>query len=340
MRKTFVILIVGALFAAGACGKSNKSSSSAKGPTGPQTYEVNADAAAPQQIATYFPGVLSVRPGDTIVFSNKSNEAPHTITLGIKADNSNRVPPVTQKGEENPVAFGPCFTDTDPSPTMTTCPTPSNPASPPEFAGKGFWNSGVLAPAVAPTGNKITLKLASTIAPGDYSVVCLLHPFMASTLKVVAKDTDRKTPAAAQAEATSASTKAVADAAKVQAPSAAAGNVTTGYGDRIVSVNLFAPATLSVKVGDTVTWQDGNPYEPHTVTFKSPYKSPQEAGALAPHGDKSGGTYSGGFTSSGIIGPAPFFPGNTFSLKFAKAGTYDYICILHDGMKGTVTVTM
>jgi Copper binding proteins, plastocyanin/azurin family len=31
--------------------------------------------------------------------------------------------------------------------------------------------------------------------------------------------------------------------------------------------------------------------------------------------------------------------GNTFSVKFEKQGTYDYLCILHPWMTGTVVVT-
>ena len=71
----------------------------------------------------------------------------------------------------------------------------------------------------------------------------------------------------------------------------------------------------------------------------SKFKSPEEPGALVPAGAKSGGTYTSGLTNSGIIGPAPFFPSATFTLKFGKAGTYEYVCVLHPGMKGTVTVT-
>ena len=31
-------------------------------------------------------------------------------------------------------------------------------------------------------------------------------------------------------------------------------------------------------------------------------------------------------------------PGATFQHKFAKAGTYDYVCTVHPGMKGSVLV--
>jgi amicyanin len=71
----------------------------------------------------------------------------------------------------------------------------------------------------------------------------------------------------------------------------------------------FAPASLTVPAGSTVTWtnKDG---EPHTVvahdgTFHSPTM------------DTNG----------------------TFSFTFATAGTFDYVCSIHPFMHGTVVVT-
>jgi hypothetical protein len=51
-------------------------------------------------------------------------------------------------------------------------------------------------------------------------------------------------------------------------------------------------------------------------------------------------TFDGtGFTNSGIIG-VDFPDGTSYALKFSKAGTYNFVCILHanQGMAGTVTV--
>jgi plastocyanin len=341
MRKIlFTALAVVALVGA-ACGNDDNNDKTAKGPSGAQSYAVDIDAAAsPQfQIGAYFPGAITVRPGDTIVFTNKSKAHPHTVTLGIKADQSNRPPIITPQGVENPAAFGPCFTDTEPSTTFTACPTPPNPAAPPAFAGKGYWNSGILSTAAGPTvPGSTTVKLADSIAPGDYTFLCMLHPFMVGSLKVAAKDTDRLAPATVKANGERDAAAAVTATASLTPP-APSGNVSAGWGDRITAVMAYDPATISVKAGDTVTWKTASPYEPHTITFQSPFKTPSDKGATSPAGVKSGGTYTSGFTSSGLIGPAPFFPGNTFSLKFAKAGTYNYVCAIHPGMAGVVTVT-
>jgi amicyanin len=71
----------------------------------------------------------------------------------------------------------------------------------------------------------------------------------------------------------------------------------------------FAPATLTVKAGTTVTWTNKDE-DPHTVV--------DNGGAFRSQALGSGGTYS--FT-------------------FPTAGTFDYICSIHPFMHGTVVVT-
>jgi plastocyanin len=77
-----------------------------------------------------------------------------------------------------------------------------------------------------------------------------------------------------------------------------------------VANNLFNPASLSVPVNGTVTWQWNSGGVAHNVTFQD-------------------GTVSGDRTSG------------SFPRTFSAAGTYPYVCTLHaaEGMTGTVTVT-
>ena len=88
-------------------------------------------------------------------------------------------------------------------------------------------------------------------------------------------------------------------------------STTTGGagGAQVVMKNFaFAPASVTIKAGDSVTWtnQDGTT---HTV-----------------NGD------NGEFTSGNIAS------GATFTFKFDKAGTYSYHCSIHPTMKATVVV--
>jgi plastocyanin len=71
----------------------------------------------------------------------------------------------------------------------------------------------------------------------------------------------------------------------------------------------FNPAQVTVKAGDTVTWTN-NDTVGHDVTGDS-FKS-GDAGGLA--------------------------NGDTFEFTFDKAGTFDYVCTVHPGMEGSVTV--
>lgn len=279
----------------------------------------------------------------------------------MAADRSNQ-PALITRGEANPVAFGPCYTASDPKPDMTTCeassasPSPSasasasdKPQAPPAYAGRGYWNSGAVpfampgVPNPPPAGaRRATVKLSDSISPGSYHFVCLLHPFMDGTLEVVNEDVDRIRPdAVAKAAVTAYETDETA-AGKVPEPQARTETgkttVTAGTGDKVTSVNAFFPASAKVQAVDTVVWKNESPYEPHTVTFQNPFETPEDKGAFVPGGVASGNDFSGGYSHSGLFGPGPVFPSDNFSLRFTKKGSYPYVCILHPGMGGVVDV--
>jgi plastocyanin len=71
----------------------------------------------------------------------------------------------------------------------------------------------------------------------------------------------------------------------------------------------FEPKSITVKAGTVVTWTNTDS-APHTVTAA----------------DKS-------FDSK------DFGKGKSYSYTFSKPGSYDYICSIHQYMKGTVKVT-
>jgi plastocyanin len=316
------------------------SASPEPGPTGTQIYAVSIDAppaaGSNRQFSAYYPSTLSVRPGDTVNFAMR-NQA-HTVTFGIAADASNVPPLVTDKGEFNPAVFGPCITPTAASKAMLACPANGSPPGSP-YSGSGYWNSGVLVGDPKAPNSKTALTFTPSIAPGTYTYLCLLHAFMRGSITVVAEDSARKSSADVVAQGDTELVAHQTAAAGLTAPAAQPGRVTAGWGDQVVAVLEFNPTTVSVARGGSVTWKVEGPYEPHTVTFSSPFAGPEDPKALMPGGVKSGGQYSGGFSHSGFIGPAPFFPGAEFSLTFTKAGSYPYVCVIHPGMTGSVTVT-
>jgi plastocyanin len=319
--------------------------------TGPQTYNLVIDGPSTLGAENYvygafFPKAVSARPGDTLVFENRGSNDIHTVTFGVKGDRSDSPPLITKTVQANLAVFGPCYTTQPAGPGLLSCPTPpAKGAAAPEYTGQGYWNSGqILFPAAPPeAGPKTaTVKLGAGIPAGSYTITCLLHPFMQSTLNVVGSDAERLSPAqvsaAAEKEIGDAKTQAAGLAAPAPASTANGAGVTASWGNQLITVNRFSPATVSIKVGQTVTWTDVSPYMPHTISFNAPFKSPDEPNAFLPTGAKSGSDFAGGVAHSGMIGPKPLLPVDSFSLRFTKAGTYPYLCLLHPGMAGTVQV--
>jgi plastocyanin len=68
----------------------------------------------------------------------------------------------------------------------------------------------------------------------------------------------------------------------------------------------FSPAELTIKAGDTVIWTNDDS-APHTIKSEN-------------------------FNSQTLS------TGDIFSFKFARLGTYDYICGIHPSMKGKIIV--
>jgi len=78
--------------------------------------------------------------------------------------------------------------------------------------------------------------------------------------------------------------------------------------------NCFIPSTVEIEAGDTVTW-DNTDTAAHTATAGSAADGP-----------------SGVFDSSLIMA------GGSFSHTFDAAGSFDYFCMVHPWMEGTIVV--
>ena len=93
------------------------------------------------------------------------------------------------------------------------------------------------------------------------------------------------------------------------APSAAATPAPAAGGNAIAIKNFaFAPSSLTVKTGTTVTWTNDDS-APHTVVADG-----------------------GAFTSPQLA------TGSSYPFTFTQAGTYTYHCSIHPSMKGTIVV--
>jgi plastocyanin len=91
---------------------------------------------------------------------------------------------------------------------------------------------------------------------------------------------------------------------------AAGGGAATGGAVTVAMRNIkFVPATIRVKVGQRITWTNDDPVA-HTVTAQR------------------GADFDSGTVNSG----------GRFSFTPRKAGPIDYVCTIHPGQAGTITV--
>src|SRR5581483_11989897 len=107
-----------------------------------------------------------------------------------------------------------------------------------------------------------------------------------------------------------------------------------------IAVLQFMPARATVSVGQAVRWNWADTKEPHTVTFFPPGQSAPAPGSdpslFAPAPAK--GPYDGTtLVNSGLVpqGPQAVPP---FEMTFAKPGTFNYTCVIHPQMVGSIVV--
>jgi plastocyanin len=283
--------------------------------TGPQSWNLDAgtgDATGVAALKFYTPEI-TIDEGDSITWKIAGNA--HTVAFLT----AGQVPP----SPEDPAAQAPAGGST--------------------VDGTTFTNSGVVFPAPGHDTYSLTFPKA-----GTYAFHCLIHPGMDGTVTVntagtaYPQDQAAITAAAGAAEAVDIAKGHQLEQSFNPSTTANVDGTTTyhlaaGVGADHISILTFIGASLDVQVGDTVEWTNGDSNgEPHSVSFGT---EPQDPSALAPAG---GSTYDGTakWVSSGLFLGAPIPGPHSYSLKFTKAGTFNYICVLHDvvGMKGSITV--
>lgn len=111
--------------------------------------------------------------------------------------------------------------------------------------------------------------------------------------------------------------------------------------DRNIAVTEFLPEKITVAPGTEVTWSWAETIEPHTATFAA-------GGALPPPGPPDEALFAptppaGPFEGTALVnsGLQPLGPAGAPDMKltFAKAGTFQYYCVIHPLMTGTVEVS-
>ena len=399
MRKPVAMVAALLLVLAGAC--SDSDGNGGGGGANGQTLTIGVDAPAEGFAASwlhFFPHELKAHPGDTLEFVSHFTGEPHSVAFGtlinealaafgrLDPDHEGDPPPdIKAVLDKVPFVFSdeggpddlfvqaaaqPCYLETAEPPTREACPAEQQKA-PKEVDGKErFLSTGFL-----PDQAKADFTLSESIAPGDYTFMCLVHgPEMTAKVTVVPETTAIPGPAEVEAEGRHHLEEFLntvkADVEKVQAstlPQAVAGVFATDENLPSAGINVL-PKEIDVKVGEKVTWEV-NGF--HTISFNAPEDArpwvqfndrgvlvtneksftpaaspdipdPEPPAPGTPEGvppklPVDAGSWNGqGFHSSG----APFSDAQmVYSLTFTTPGTYQYLCLVHPDMEGTVKVT-
>lgn len=302
-----------------------------------QTWEVQAgmlDEAAGAEVMAYGPDPLIIRAGDTVTWSMGF---PFAVTFNAGKPDLPVFVPGPGAGE---LMLGPGAFPTGVTGTVT------------DFDGTKQVSSGMA------LQGPMTFSLRFT-KPGLYGYVHPLLPTMRGEVVVLESGAALpESPATAKArgQATLAALLGKAKAAATHATQVhqalSTGNPTVFVGVQDpygASIDAFIGGNKTVRRGDDVVFAFGDPTIPHTVTFLSgapapdfvqprpqPSGPPQLVVAANVANPVGGNVYTGaGMVNSGIM-EAP----GAFSVRFdAPAGAYDYLCLIHPFMKGTITVT-
>ena len=318
-----------------------------------------------QEVTAFYNARTVVHPGDHVLFTPVGG---HTVTF-----NPIRIPGV------------PTFAYADP--TFPAGPT-GNTLSFANRAGGALLNSGEFdtpAPPGAPpppgpptftldigadaAGPSVASRAARSAGDDEgtgntYQFFCMFHRDMTGWITVL--------PAGAELPSTDAKNQVraqkamAADLARGKRALAKAGSevednhVAAGLGLASVqeagadSILRFAPATLEINAGESVTWTNKDINAPHTVTFGAEIPGPPGAPpGFVPYGGSTVSSTSDQVNSGFLISqelidyinasslrPPGFVVTRQVTFTFPNAGTYHYICALHDtlGMVGTIIV--
>jgi plastocyanin len=315
-------LLAIAAFAAAAltgCGGSQVSPAPQQPQTHATVWSVQAGVSSQSEAyqgLQFYPNAITIDAGDTVTWTFPTGE-PHTVTL-----------------------LGPRS-----SPPPPTDPSVPQPAGGTTYDGSTYTSSGFL------LGGK-SYYLTFT-KPGVYKVYCLIHGGMEQTITVQnagAPYPSTQDALNAQATAAEQSDLQIAANSLAEFPYAAGGtHIAAGLSHGLNTANpppfssvlrfLDGPSlnatTTTVPVGTTVTWTNLSSNMPHTITFGAVGQPFPQMDPFSPPSGPS--TYDG----SQMVNSGALMPGQSFSLTFTKAGTYEYHCLFHDdteNMIGTIVV--
>ena len=285
-------------------------SASASSPPEPRTWQVAVGQETRNdaiQGMAFLPGTVWINQGDKITWTARAGEI-HTVTF---------------------LATGqPLSQPFNPADRMQLFPQGTS-----HYDGVSYFNSGVMtdeSDSGFPSHTTYSLTFDKT---GNFTYFCLVHGMMMKGMVHVRPAGTRYPFTQKQYNHQSvAKTAAILrDGRQLWAETAEHATrhrVFAGADDGTAMVMRFINAHVTIHKGASVTFLNNGMAAPHTITF-----GPEQANIFAPYGDPT--HFTGQQLNSGILPP-----GSSFKVTFTKAGTFHYVCALHDylGMTGSVTV--
>jgi plastocyanin len=315
------------------------------------------------QTMAFYPRHLWVDQGDSVSFVANAAEI-HTVTFLARTSPC----PSGALCQLPPGGF-------DPGDPLQSTPQGSH-----RYDGKSYFSSGVLTsatgahlalPPFVTLFNRYTLRFADDLRPGAYTYYCLVHGAMMSG-EIIVQRKGTPYPFTQKQYDTRAAIGQSRDIADGMAlwngarKTAAQMNrehgptVLVGAMDDRVMIMRFIPGRSQLSVGSRVHFVTTSMGEPHTVTFGSdetgcgsPPCSPTQPWnvRITKDGNERAAYpgHNGGFTGSStalnsgiMLGLPPALTGapSKLTLRMTAAGSYHYMCALHDymGMVGTLAV--
>jgi plastocyanin len=224
----------------------------------------------------------------------------------------------------------------------------------------GFYDGrSLISSGLQPTGSKPGVFRVMFSEVGTFNFVDVIHPAMTGTVTVVAKGQKADTPKtlATRGKAELAKWLAEGRAAKkaliAQAPKSTRNpdgtttwTISMGVSTQHTDVLAFHPTPAAIKPGDHVTFVNDTAV-PHTASFagtKSLPTNPQSPEAMKPAPGKSPQNlnptdfFNTGWLPPVTPGSTPPLAARSFTFIVQQAGTYNYVCLLHQGSNMTGSI--
>ena len=356
MRAILTLLLISSSIALVSCASNNDDGS----PTefAPRTLSVLVGGGmGTSSLNEYFPRAIEIRAGDTVRWQVNGNaDDPHTVTFSPNLDAVVDIVPKPNGGRDEFI-FATSLAD----------PSRGRGAPIESYRPSGYFNSGIMfgyqLSDEIPLIEEFSLRFPE---PGSFNYICGIHEFHRGTV-IVKEASDPNLPH--QVEISQAATEqmkfglgitnALQEFVRLnqvldREPKTDGSErifVAAGMGSPEAEVLEFFPKKLEIKVGDTVTWfasrfhavvlnTEGSPpefylTEPRAGPTPFIVANPKVLFPTEPTPEFDG---TGGLWSSGLLGYGQRPGGLSYTLTFTTPGTYGYVCPIHRGMVGTVSV--